>query len=210
MIQLQQSDVDALRCAFVNDIYRFTKCRKYNLDCCITPAEESFLNYKLASSSCDLSDTTTCRLVNAVEPTLLVTCQSEIPCSAQASIKIVAVASGHIFTPTILKDYVTPSYDSPIYSAQVPMFLLEDNTIYQTAGVLLGIVDEDYNIIFPASSATTGKAKVGMSTVTSNDYALKAYTQFAFDGYNDLTNGYISKVRLYYTNNIGQFVPGQF
>lgn len=210
MIQLQQSDVDALRCAFVNDIYRYTKCRKYAIDCCLTEAKESFLDYKLSESTCTLDDKTICSLVNKVEPTLLVSCQSEVPCEVQASIKILSSSSGHIYTPTLLTDYTTPAYDAPAVSLNIPMFLLETDSIYQTAGVITGIVDEDYNIIFPASSAATGQAKVGMSTVVSNDYALKAFSQFALDGYNNIPNGYISKVRIYYTNSIGQYVPGQF
>lgn len=210
MNQLVPADVANLRCRFAFELYTYIKCLKYSLTCCIDDAVEAFLNYKLAASTCELDDDTICRLLNYKKATKEVDCNSDIPCSAQATIDLRFVSSGGIYSPIILPSYDTPVAVVPAYSGRIKMPSLTPNSINQQAGVLIGIVDQYKNIVFPASGAFTGQAKVGASVVVSSQYALKAYTQFALDGYNDNNDAYITSLRIAYTDNIGQFVASNF
>lgn len=208
MNQLVPADVANLRCRFVSELYTFLKCQKYSISCCEDDAIDAFLNYKLAASTCDLDDDSICRLQNYKKPTLEVTCGTATPCSGQASIDLKISDTGLIYTPTIVDPNIV--FDGiPISSAQATV-TLTPNSIYHDATVHVSFVDQNLQL-WGDEVISTGVAKVGMSTVTSPIlYSLKADTQFTVDNVAALPNGYISKLRVYYTNNIGQYVPGQF
>jgi hypothetical protein len=206
MIQLQAADVDALRCEFVHSIYSYLLCRRYALKCDLDTPTQNFLNYKLAAQSCTLDEDSNCQLVNAVKPTRVVSCDINIPCSAQADVNLRIRDTGHVYTPTIInEDFDT---QAPLYTAQADIALVP-NSINQNATVTVGIVDESLNII-DQTTFNTGSAKVGMSVVSSSAYSMQALTTFAIDGVSTVPNGYIKTIRLYYTNSIGQYIPGQY
>ncbi len=206
MPQLLPADVDALRCAFVHSIYSYLKCKTYSISCSLSKAKEDFLNYKLASSTCTLGETDKCRLINAVEPTLLVSCDTQVPCSAQAAIAIKNTLGPAFYTPTIINE--TFGTDAPVFSARGDISLIP-NSVYHDASLTVGIIDQDFNII-DSTVFTTGKAKVGASVITSDIYRLKAATLFSIENISTLGSGYLKTIRIYYTNSIGQYVPGQF
>lgn len=206
MTQLQQSDVDALRCAFVHSIHAYIRCRKYSLTCCIDTATQDFLNYKLATATCTLGEDDTCRLVNAVEPTLAVTCTTEVPCSAQAAITIKNTAGPLLYTPTIINaDFAT---SAPVFSARGDV-TLTPNSIYHDAALTVGIIDQNFDII-DSVVFKTGKAKINGILYTNDVYRLKLATVFGLNNVSNLAAGYMKTIRIYYTNNAGQFVPSQY
>lgn len=206
MAQLTAADVDALRCAFVHSIYTYTKCKKYSISCSLDEAIEDYLNYELANVDCALSEDDTCRLKNAVEPSLIVDCTINTPCYAQAAITIKDISGGPLlYTPTIIDETFDTS--APVFSARGNLNLIP-NSIFQEASLEVGIIDQNFDIIDTATF-TTGKAKVGASVVTSDIYKPYVSTHMAFTTGNSAT-GYIKTIRIYYTNTIGQFVNNQY
>jgi len=206
MIQLQAADVAALRCAFVHSIFSYFQCKKYSIRCNLEESKQDFLNYKLASSDCTLGETDNCRLVNAVEPSLVVTCNTEIPCTSQAAIAIKDLGSGSIYTPSLYNNQLP--FEEILTTTQ-PYIVLLPNSIDQDAYINNTLVNENLELLGDAV-ISTGKAKVGVSVVTSSNYSMQAITQFGIDGHSEVVNAYIRRIRIYYTNSIGQYVPGQF
>lgn len=206
MTQLQSADVDALKCAFVHSIYLYVQCKKHSIRCSLTEAKDDYLNYKLAAGDCTLGETDNCRLVNALEPTLVVSCNTAIPCSAQAVVSVKNFESGTIFTPTFVDDTI-PFED--VVTTMMPFITLTADSINQDASIQVSLADSNLGL-WGDQTISTGQAKVGMSVVTGSNYSMQAITQFGIDGHSNVNNGYIRKIRLYYTNSIGQYVPGQF
>lgn len=206
MTQLQLADVGALRCAFVHSIYQYFQCKKHSIRCVLDKAKEDFINYKLSSSECTLDEEDTCRLTNALEPTLVVTCDTQIPCSAQAAIAIKDLGSGSVYSPSLYNNQLV--FEEIVTTTQPYIVLIEDS-INQDAYINNTLVDDELGLLGDAV-ISTGKAKVGASVVTSSNYSMQALTQFGIDGHSNVVNAYIRKIRIYYTNNVGQYIPGQF
>lgn len=206
MIQLQAADVDALRCEFVHSIYTYFTCRKHAIKCDLETPKLDFLNYKLASQDCSLNETDNCRLVNALKPTKVVSCDVSTPCAAQADVNIKVTVDGNVYTPSVINEnFLT---EAPLYAAQADINLTP-NSINQNATLKVGVLNQDLEIV-EEQTFTTGSAKVGMSVVSSASYSMQALTAFTIDNVSTIPNGYLKTIRIYYTNSIGQYVPGQF
>ena len=206
MTQLQPADVDALRCDFVHSVYAYFQCKKYSISCTLADAKQRYLDYKLASSDCELTEDQTCSLVNKVGPTLAVECAVNTPCSAQALVSLKNTSVNLVYTPTIVDETFADA--APVFTAK-PSLTLSPNSIYHNSTLDVAILDQDLAVIDTATFST-GKAKVGASVVTDPIYSLSAFVRWGLVNVANNPTGYLKSIKIYYTNTLGQYVPSNF
>lgn len=207
MTTLQAADVAALRCRFVNDIYKYVKCLSYSVNCCLDDAKRSFLDYKLGASTCDLTVDQLCDLQNKAKNSLVVDCMTEQACTSQALIEVRVTETGDSYQSS----FITTTFDTdplPLLETKSTVSLSWDS-IVQKAFVNVGVYDQNLNVV-QNHVLESGTAKVLGVEVTDPIYDLRVSTYFTLDGISNLASSYLRKVRVYYTDPIGTYVPGQY
>lgn len=207
MAILQAADVAALKCRFVNDVYKYIKCLEYSINCCTDTMAQSYLDYKLADGGCSLTNDQFCSLTNKAEEGVVADCTTEVPCSSQAEIEVRVTEIGDTYytslqTPTFLTD------DLPVLSTQAQISLSWDS-IVQKAFVNVGVYNQDGQFI-QNHVIESGTALVNGIEVTSPIYDLRVSTYFTLKNVSNLAGSYLRKVRIYYTDSVGAYVPNQF
>jgi hypothetical protein len=205
---LQAADVAALRCRFVNDIYKYIRCLRYSIDCCLDTAKESFLDYKRADSNCTLNTGEYCDLKDKAKTSLVVDCSVELPCESQADVEVKINVSGDVYQSSL----ITPSFDTdvlPVTSTKADIVLVPNSTV-QKAVVTLGVYNQSLNVL-DTQIIESGSAKVnGVEVFSEPLYDLRVGTQFDIDGVANYPSSYIRKIRIYYTTATGQYDPMNF
>lgn len=207
METLQAADVAALKCRFVNEIYKHITCLTYSVNCCSDSATQAWLDYKRASSTCPLTNDEYCYLKDKAKTSLVMDCATTFPCESQAQINVKVSQTGNQYTTWLIAPTYSPSAE-PTTEGKAYVSLTNDSII-QKADVVVGLYDQNFTLLQNAV-IQSGTAKVNGVEVSSPIYDLKVSTYFGIDAVSNLQFSYIRKIRIYYTDSLGAYVANQF
>lgn len=192
---------DVIKCNFVNEVYKYFKCVKYSITCCLDDTKWAYMNYKLSIfEGCDVPHEEQCRLSELDLTDYTMVCDlptTNLDCSSQLSIAL---------SKTTNTCNVTSVLSNPVDGSQFPRIYLQDDELYATAEIDLVTTaptcgySSTYRVV-------SGSYIDGATTYTNDDYNPHAKIEIQLDNVTSSPAGYIDTVYIFKTLAPGTIDP---